>query len=82
MILQYLPEDIGNAERTVNTGYVFHLVKVKMPTPINLRIDEITKHLFVSGATGVGKSNFYYQLLDQLTDLGIKVLIIERLISF
>ena len=77
VIRQDLPSESNNSERTINTGYAFHLGKIETQTPINLRVDELTKHLFVSGATGVGKSNFCYQLLEQLTEQGVKVLVVE-----
>ncbi len=71
-------ENLKEAEGgAVHIGHVYHLGKTEMQTPIRLRVNDLTKHLFVAGATGVGKSNFCYQLLDQLVDYGIKVLIIE-----
>ena len=77
VIRQDFPAQETDGERIINTGYAFHLGKVEMQTPINLSVDEMTKHIFVSGATGVGKSNFCYQLIEQLTKQGIKVLVIE-----
>lgn len=77
IILQDAPQLPCDDDKTVNTGHIYHYGKVEMQTPVNLRIDDLTKHLFVAGATGVGKSNFCYQLLDQLTEKGIKILIIE-----
>lgn len=64
-------------EKNVHIGHVYHLGKTETQTPIHLRINDLTKHLFVAGATGVGKSNFCYQLLDQLSRHEIKMLIIE-----
>lgn len=77
IILQDTPKSLDTTDRTVNTGYVYHYGKIESQTPINLRIDDLTKHLFVAGATGVGKSNFCYQLLDQLADNDVKILVIE-----
>lgn len=77
IILQDLPRMNEEKQRTVHTGYIYHLGKVETQTPINLSVDDLTKHLFVAGATGVGKSNFCYQLLDQLVEQGIKILVIE-----
>lgn len=61
----------------VQIGHIFHMGKDEYQTEVSLSIDDLTKHLFVSGATGVGKSNFCYQLLDQLDQQGIPMLIIE-----
>ena len=77
VILQYFSDEKADGNRTIHTGYIFHLGKIETQTPINLQVDEMTKHVLVSGATGVGKSNFCYQLLDQLTAQDIKALIIE-----
>lgn len=77
IILQDLPKPTDDTTKTVNTGYVYHYGKIEAQTPVNLRVDDLTKHLFVAGATGVGKSNFCYQLLDQLADKDIKILVIE-----
>lgn len=77
VIRQDFSDEKDATARTIHTGYIFHLGKVETQTPIYLQVDEMTKHLLVSGATGVGKSNFCYQLLEQLTAQKIKVLIIE-----
>ena len=77
IILQDESQSLSAADKTVNAGYIYHYGKVEMQTPVNLRVDDLTKHLFVAGATGVGKSNFCYQLLDQLDEKGIKILVIE-----
>ena len=61
----------------VNIGCIYHLGRAETQTPINLYINDLTKHLFVTGATGVGKSNFCYQLLDGLLKKDIKVLVVE-----
>ena len=58
-------------------GHIYHLGKEDFRTPVELDVNELTKHLFVSGATGVGKSNFCYHLLDQLDQIGIPILIVE-----
>lgn len=62
---------------SVNIGHIYHMGRVEAQTPIDLTVDDLTKHLFVTGATGVGKSNFCYQLLDQLLERGIHTLVIE-----
>ena len=42
-----------------------------------MNTNTLTSHLFVAGATGTGKSNFCYHMIDQLVGTGIKTLIIE-----
>lgn len=63
--------------RRLTIGCIHHMGKDISSTPVTLDIDALTSHLFVAGATGVGKSNFCYQLLSQLADNGIQTLIIE-----
>lgn len=57
-------------------GNIVHLGR-ESSTPVNLDIDELTKHLFVTGSTGSGKSNTLYHLLDQLKEKGKTFMVIE-----
>lgn len=61
----------------VEIGCIYHLGAEDKRTTVSLNVDDLTKHLFVTGCTGVGKSNFCYQLLDKLAAKDIKMLIIE-----
>lgn len=67
----------STTDRSVHIGCIYHMGKEDPRTNVHLSIDDLTKHLFVAGATGVGKSNFCYQLLDELDQRGIKMLIVE-----
>lgn len=53
----------------IRLGNIVHLGK-ESNTSVNLDIDELTKHLFVTGSTGSGKSNTMYLLLRQLREAG------------
>lgn len=53
-------------DRQVNLGNVYHLWNEMKHSPINLNIDHLTSHVFVTGSTGSGKSNTVYTLLNQL----------------
>lgn len=64
-------------ERMAEIGCIYHMGREEANTRVRFYIDELTKHLFVSGATGVGKSNFCYQLMDQLLKHDVKMLVIE-----
>ena len=64
-------------EKTAEMGCVYHMGREEQQNRVILELDELTKHLFVAGATGVGKSNFCYQLLDQALDNGVKVMVVE-----
>lgn len=68
----------ANEDRSfVRIGCIYNMGKEDKRMTVNLNLDDLTKHLFVAGATGVGKSNFCYQLLDELDRRDIKMLIVE-----
>lgn len=64
-------------DSSVYVGNVYHMGKEIKATPVFLNTNMLTSHLFVAGATGSGKSNFCYQLLDNLLKNEVKTLIIE-----
>lgn len=57
-------------------GNIIHLGK-ESETPVKLSLQELTKHAFVTGSTGSGKSNTMYLILKQLHEKGIKFMVIE-----
>ena len=65
-----------NDDETIELGNVLHLSE-EFKLPVNLSLSELTKHMFVSGSTGSGKSNTMYLLLSQLKQSGIKFMVIE-----
>ena len=65
---------INNNE--LHLGEIVHLGQLSK-SPVNLDIDELTKHVFVTGTTGSGKSNTLYLLLNGIIDKGKKFLVIE-----
>ncbi len=60
----------------ISVGYLHHM-GITEDKDISLDIDELTKHMFISGSTGSGKSNFCYVLLDGLMKNGIHMMVIE-----
>lgn len=62
--------------RPLVLGQVRHLWE-NLPQTINLDLDQLASHVFVSGSTGAGKSNTIYTILDQLQAAGIPFLVIE-----
>lgn len=67
---------IKEQKEEIHLGNIIHLGK-ESSTPVNLDIEELTKHLFVTGSTGSGKSNTMYLLLKQLKDKGKTFMVIE-----
>ena len=66
-----------NGDARIAIGNVFYMGQEDPEIPVTIPVNELTKHLFVAGATGVGKSNFCYQLIDTLIRQEKKILIIE-----
>ena len=63
--------------RTICLGKVFSM-GTEMPTEVNLDVDSLTMHTFVTGSTGSGKSNTVYELLNQLHSIyGTHFLVVE-----
>lgn len=60
----------------IRLGSVTHL-GMESETPVELSVSELTKHVFVTGSTGSGKSNTMYLLLNQLRNSGKTFMVIE-----
>ncbi|WP_066802468.1 ATP-binding protein [Moraxella oblonga] len=65
-----------NPSRTLTLGQIRHLW-TDLPQKVTLDVDKLSGHLFITGATGSGKSNTVYHLLNELNKQEIKFLIIE-----
>lgn len=62
----------------VEIGFAYHMYEKNEQRKIYLDKNELTKHTFITGSTGSGKSNTVYYLLDSLTqDPTVKFLVIE-----
>ena len=61
----------------IELGCISHLGRLESSNKVRLALSELTKHTFVTGSTGSGKSNTLYLMLEQLLNKGIKMLVIE-----
>ena len=61
----------------IELGDIVHLGQENENQQVNIDIDSLCKHTFVTGTTGSGKSNAIYLLLQELYDKGYKFLVIE-----
>lgn len=57
-------------------GYISHLGNVSQKEVV-IDSDEISKHIFVTGSTGSGKSNTVYLLVDELLKQNKHILVVE-----
>ena len=66
---QNFPSDnmskILNKDRKVKLGAVFHMHQEENQ-PINLNLNSLASHTFITGSTGSGKSNTIYQILSEI----------------
>ncbi|MNO35802.1 AAA-like domain protein [compost metagenome] len=62
--------------RQLTLGNIRHLWE-NLPQTIELDMDQLTSHVFISGSTGAGKSNTLYEMLDQISAVGVPFLVIE-----
>lgn len=64
------------AEKSIYLGEIRHLWQ-KTQQKVNLDLQKLASHVFVSGSTGSGKSNTVYQILSELRKNEVKFMVIE-----
>lgn len=72
--LDGLPAKAG--ARQLSLGHIRHLWE-NLPQTIELDMDQLAGHVFISGSTGAGKSNTLYEMLGQIRAAGVPFLVIE-----
>ncbi len=60
----------------VYIGNIYHLGK-KMRTSVELDLNSLAMHTFITGSTGAGKSNAVYHMISEARKKGISFLIVE-----
>lgn len=71
------PHCLLNMDFDFEMGCAYHMHQVIRNQRISLSSQELTKHTFITGSTGSGKSNTIYRILDEANKKGIKFLVIE-----
>ena len=66
-----------NLDSSICIGNILHLGQDNPEAHINIDLDSMTKHTFITGTTGSGKSNTIYLLLKELQEKKKKFLVIE-----
>ncbi|MBO6179907.1 MAG: DUF87 domain-containing protein [Selenomonadaceae bacterium] len=62
--------------KKIRLGAVYHMGKM-LKLPVNLDLNCLTSHTFVTGSTGAGKSNVVCQILSEVCKYGATFLVIE-----
>lgn len=57
-------------------GKIFHMHSVEA-VDVNLSMNSLASHTFITGSTGSGKSNTIYHILDKARDAGAHFLVVE-----
>lgn len=71
------PHALSSIDEDLDIGCGYHMHQKISSTRIRLSTQELTKHTFITGSTGSGKSNTIYKLLDALGRQRIRFLVIE-----
>ncbi|WP_407399945.1 ATP-binding protein [Treponema sp.] len=66
-----------NDAKEICLGNIVHMYHEEKNIPVNLSLDSLCSHAFITGSTGSGKSNTVYQILSALKKENIKFMIIE-----
>ena len=71
------PHSISAITLDLPLGCGYHMFKKQESQIIEVSKEELTKHTFITGSTGAGKSNTVYKMLDELMQQKIHFLVIE-----
>lgn len=69
--------DSNDESKKISLGNIFNMGKVIEENKVELDLESLSMHTFISGATGSGKSNTIYHLLNKLMIEDIKFMVIE-----
>jgi hypothetical protein len=71
------PYSLEKIERDFKIGNAYHLHREIKEQPVELSVTELSKHTFITGSTGSGKSNTVYWMLEKLVEKGKHFMVIE-----
>ena len=69
-------DDFSRNDESIRVGKIFHMNNIEN-TKVDLSLNSLTSHTFITGSTGSGKSNTVYKLLSESNKKGVKFLVIE-----
>lgn len=68
--------DDDNSSRKIKIGHIVHMNHTES-TDVEISLDSLTSHAFITGSTGSGKSNTIYKMLLEANKQGVPFLVIE-----
>lgn len=66
----------NNADKEIKIGKIFHM-NHEENVGVNINLQSLSSHTFITGSTGTGKSNTVYQILNEARKNDIKFLVVE-----
>lgn len=75
-VQKYTSTEKTEQGREITIGSIYHM-RQKENTQVQLSVDDLASHTFITGSTGTGKSNTVYQLLKKLNKKNVKFLVVE-----
>ncbi len=66
----------GNSGKRVRLGKVFHMHRTES-VEVELDLQSLAGHTFVTGSTGAGKTNTVCKILDEAAKSGVRFLVVE-----
>ncbi len=70
-------ENLSRVDRFMDFGCIYHMGVDSRKQRVNMDIDLLASHCFITGSSGSGKSWATYQLLDKLLQHDVKMMVIE-----
>ncbi len=64
-------------EEKIKLGRIYHMGQIEKKSSVEMDLQNLAAHTFVTGSTGSGKSNTVYQMLRELKKQGVHFLVIE-----
>lgn len=71
------PHSLNKLVGDIDIGCSYHMHQKEINNLVFLNMKELTKHTFITGSTGSGKSNTIYTLLNNLSQNQVKFMVIE-----
>ncbi|WP_103641438.1 ATP-binding protein [Campylobacter concisus] len=62
--------------KSIKLGQIYHMGK-SYESPVNLDLNSLSGHAFITGSTGSGKSNTIYKIINEAREKNVKFLVIE-----
>lgn len=64
-------------KRAIDFGCIYHMGVEEKDSRVNMDLDLLSSHCFITGSPGSGKSYATYQLLDRVLNQDVRIMIIE-----